>query len=99
MDANECKPRRRRSPVPELEPAYGELRHDYDHRRVQAELFRMVYFHASAADIAEYLTDMHAVWLGSEDAAGVSREDIRRRTLIINDLCRLMSAVGKNGKT
>lgn len=97
MDTNDLTPatRRRKARTPELEPAYGELRHDYDHRRVQAELFRMFYFHANPSTIEEYLRSMHSAWIASEDCEAATTEERRRRDAIVNDLCRLLSAVGK----
>lgn len=96
MKTNESKPIRRKAQTPELEPAYGELRHDYDGRRVIAELFQMFYFHARPSDVEEYLRSMHDAWLGTESAAAATSEALRRRNAVVNDLCRLIGVVGKN---
>lgn len=98
MSTNEITPvpSRKKARIPELEPAFGELRADYDHRRVQAEFFKLVYFHAQPDDIETYLRSMHAMWMGSDACSEATPEERRRRTEVINDLCRMVSVAAKN---
>ena len=96
MLTNDKTAQRPKRKTPDLEPAYGELRPDYDHRRVQAEFFRMVYFHAQPADIEEFLRSMHALWIGSVESECATVEERRRRTEVVNDLCRIIHSIGKN---
>lgn len=80
----------------ELPPAGGGLSHDYDHRRVQAELFQMFYFHASPADVEALLQQMFEIWLGSVHGAMATTESRRRNYAVVNDLCRIVRAAGVN---
>ena len=92
--------RTRRLPrTPELPPAGGDLRRDYDPRRIQAELFQMFYFHAMPSEVEEMLQQMFELWLGSTHGEMATAESRRRNFAVVNDLCRIVRVSGADFTT